>query len=90
MIGPAGCCRHRTPWCCLSRTLHSDLLRLAVGVGHDGRVGGEDGGAESSGTVPVLVNDDDAVGSGIFLPPPVYLSLQAPRSRGTWKRRGRW
>jgi hypothetical protein len=43
-----------------------------VGVGHDVRVGGEDGGAESSGTVLVDV-DDDAVGYGIFLPPPVYL-----------------
>ena len=47
-----------------------------MGVDHDVRVGGEDRGAESSGTVPVDV-DDDAVGYGIFLPPPVY--LQTPR-----------
>ena len=47
-----------------------------MGVDHDVRVGGEDGGAESSGTVPVDV-DDDAVGYGTFLPPPVY--LQTPR-----------
>ena len=45
MVDPAVCCKHGTPWCCLSRTLHSDLLRLAVGVGHDGRVGGTGGGA---------------------------------------------
>jgi hypothetical protein len=50
-----------------------------VGVGQDGRVGGEDGGAESSGAVPVLVSvDDDAVGFRNISPLPVY--LQTPRS----------
>jgi hypothetical protein len=49
-----------------------------VGVGRDGHVGGEDGGAESSGTVPGLVDvDNDAVGYRIVLPSPVY--LQTPR-----------
>ena len=48
-----------------------------MGVGHDVRVGGEDGGAKSSGTVPVLVSYDDAVGYGIVLPQPAY--LQTPR-----------
>ena len=77
MIGPAVCCRRRSPWLCFSQTLHSALLRHAVGVGHNVRVGGWDGGAKSSGTVPVFVNDDDAVGYGIVLPQPVY--LQTPR-----------
>ena len=78
MIGSAVCCRRRTPWLCLSQTLHSVLLRHAVGVGHNVCVGGEDGGAESSGTVLVLVDvDNDAVGYRIILPPPVY--LQTPR-----------
>ena len=47
-----------------------------MGVGHDVRVGGEDGGAKSSCTIPV-VSDDDAVGYGIVLPQPAY--LQTPR-----------
>jgi hypothetical protein len=33
--------------------------------------------AKSSGTVPFLVSDDDAVGYGIVLPQPAY--LQTPR-----------